>query len=242
MISPDTSIVMEYDATVESVVFSPDGTQLFVGPRYEAIDAFDLTGSFARTNFPNSRRNICLISHTDGALFYNDDDRRFSRRHPTLEQSRRQWFTSVVPFRYNLSPDSKWLAYNGLEDKSTVRLLDAASKDGIFFLPSAPADVTSITFSTDGRYVIGGLLTGALCIWRIADCTLMVDAQDADLVHCEEWPKILQAHDQRVTAVVCGADGHIYSACEGAWLFNRISRALPSHLKQHGHPRQLLAK
>jgi WD40 repeat protein/tetratricopeptide (TPR) repeat protein len=189
-----------HTAQTHSVVFSPDGTQLYSGGVDEGggrIKAWDWrTGA--------ELWSVVAAPEGWGALVRVSNDGQWLASNACWENI--LWrVSSGEPQRYAelsengswpaLSPDGKWIAF---WEEGRVRLVHVGDTSRFLNVPYSPESVQDfgsfVAFSPNASIVASGMPDGKIRLWKVSDGTLL---------------RTLDGHAQRVWSVIFSPDGQL---------------------------------
>ena len=202
------NIVFDYESSVTSMAFSPDGNWLALGDYNNIILMWSVTD-------PNAPPILFEIEEHKGDVFnvfsvaFSPDSKWLASgssdetirlwsvadpsQAPILLEGHKSWVVSVA-----FSPDGNWLA-SGSSD-NTIRLWSVAGPSQTpILLEGHKQDVNSVAFSPDGRWLASGSNDDTIRLWSISD-----PSQAPILLGHEN----LENHEGDVDHVVFSPDGN----------------------------------
>ncbi|MGB7329303.1 MAG: WD40 repeat domain-containing protein, partial [Rubripirellula sp.] len=215
-----------FSTTIESLAFSPDGSQIAVGTRYEPIQVIRLSDPSKITLVNSERRNEDLAFTPDGHLVRSPKSNLLVLGDVSEPQSTtllaKVGDTNIR--RLACSPDGTWFAATASFDSDTALVHQTEKGLVEYTLSGEHADLRSLRFSDDGTAVVAGSLGGAVMRWDLAPIAESPDPKKPIR------PSIRHlCHDAPVTAIAMNASGTIISGAENGaiviWNPNQPVRA-----------------
>ncbi|MEM6691114.1 MAG: WD40 repeat domain-containing serine/threonine protein kinase [Planctomycetota bacterium] len=166
-----TTRLTGFDATVESLEFSPSGRRLAVGIRYEPIQIIDLEETSKRQYVPSQRRNEMLSFRDENTMIITPTTKKsvcydlMAESASTLTGSSNGNHLSKAV----VSRCGRWLLchYHASPIFSLKDLEETDCEPMQCFIDSGL--VTSIAISPDGSHVVIGTSTGSVAAWNTHD-------------------------------------------------------------------------
>jgi WD40 repeat protein/serine/threonine protein kinase len=155
--------------TVNSVAFSPDGTQLLSASWDNTVRAWDVVSGEGR---------VAFAGHTDRVLSVAFSPDGITAASASRDKTIRLWEVAtgeeIRLLRGNdsdvtsvtFSPDGRLIASASLDD--TVRIWDVASGRIQQIMTAHTNDVNTVAFSPDGSLLLSGSSDGSVRLWAVA--------------------------------------------------------------------------
>lgn len=158
-----------------SVTFSPDGTQVAAGVKYDEVLIWRISGGDPIQIIQNasvSGHDFHLSYSPDGTLLavacsYNVYVIQISDGQILFRLSTTQTGTNDVAF----SPDGNFIAATSEND---ILIWDVSDGSLVQTLHGHTAEVTSLAYSPDGSLLVSGSYDDTIRVWRISDGRLLL--------------------------------------------------------------------
>jgi WD40 repeat protein len=162
--------LLDFPATVESLAFSPDGNRLAVGNRYEPVQIVNLAEPQSRQIIDSSRRCEDLVWSDDGRrVLLTPETGKLRACDPNTGEISADFKAVEKVHRFAWSPDQRWIAYT-VALKPVLYVLDTwAPGKTALELTHRNGIAQSISFSSDGKNLYCGLISGHLLKWDTSD-------------------------------------------------------------------------
>ncbi|EMI53851.1 serine/threonine-protein kinase [Rhodopirellula sallentina] len=214
--------LMGFDATVESLAFTPDCKQIAVGCRYEPVRVISLENPMERFEFPSERRNVTTLINAHNELVYTNKDREYSAF--DLSSRRRRF---LFGYEGTLGAMDLITASGDSSRYCCVRMggaqvqINDVEGDQLFrfYFDSTCGPVTSVKMTDDGNRLIMGTLGGGVGVWDLPDMQeqkrFAIERGENNAVPIEVEPTEYSVrHRGKVTEVVLDESGRIFSGGE----------------------------
>ncbi|WP_146534703.1 WD40 repeat domain-containing serine/threonine protein kinase [Rubripirellula reticaptiva] len=197
--------------TIESLAFSPDGSQIAVGTRYEPIHVFNLSDPSQVSLVTSDRRNEDLAFTPDDLLLHSPESNHLVLGSVTAPHSTKLLAEVGSPNirRLACSPDGTWFAAVASSDSHTALVHQTENELVEYTLLGEHSDLRSLRFSDDGTAVVAGTLGGAVLLWDLATITETTDPKMPIRPSVQHL-----CHDASVTAIAMNRAGNIISGAE----------------------------
>ena len=235
---PYDGILIGHTDAVNSVSYSPDGSQLVSGSTDGTVKLWDVSTEGITTTFTGHTDAVTSVAFSpDGVLFASASlDNTIKLWNVSTEENigtligHTDAVTSVA-----FSPDGTLLA-SGSDDE-TVKLWDVQTHTDIATLEGYTDAITSVVFSPDGTLLASGSSRNAVKLWDVEthtniatlvryrnhtsvsfspDGTLLASGSQDDVylwdVETKEYIGIFKAHTDAVTSVAFSPDGTLIAS------------------------------
>ena len=208
-----------FPATVESLAFSPDAQQLFVGPRYESIEMCSLNPNRSASiqsvrSFTSDRRNdeLCLLDGGRQLVSYclPKTLRRYATQTGEILEEKT---LAYQPHHVASSLDGKWIAVSNFHNPS-VELYSAGTLAAPrFVLRNSIGATQSIVFAPTSDRLISGLRNGGIIAWDLHSASNDL-AKNAELPLEIEQDFYLSPHTSPVSSIAVSESAEIVSGSD----------------------------
>ena len=239
--APYGGVLMGHTDAVNSVSYSPDGTQLLSGAADGTVKLWDVSMEGIITTFHGHTASVTSVAFSpDGVLFAST----------SLDNTIKLWNVSTEENNVTLSghtdgvtsvafsPNGTTLA-TGSNDK-TVKLWNVETHENIATLETDARNIQSLTFSPDGSLLAYASQSDAVELWNVEtqtyigrfarywnhtsvafspDGTLLTSSSQDDVclwdLETKEYIGILKGHTETVTSVAFSPDGTLIASGSG---------------------------
>lgn len=206
-----------FSTTVAALAFSPDGTRIAIGCRYQNVVVQSLTSASDRVMIESDRRNEDLAFTRDGnqlLVFCRPDTiRMYDSNNGQVAQ---QLSIDFQPHRVALSPRNSWIAVSDFHNP-IIRLYARDNLDRVeAVLSQSYGDTQCIAFSDSGDRLVAGLRSGGVVCWDLSElrqARLASDVPHSVSPLCHQTPL-----SEPVSAVVFGSEDTVICGGENGLL------------------------
>ncbi|MCI0688656.1 MAG: hypothetical protein L0Y54_15685 [Sporichthyaceae bacterium] len=165
---PSVAAGAHHTDRVESLAYSPDGTNLLSGSFDATVKLWQLNQGTVETIVQGPIRVDAVAFSPDGRLFATGDGSGLITLHDAATRAElHTWTTGSSVNDLAFSQDSTTLA--AAEGDGTVGLWDVANRTQLAALRQHTGQATTLEFSPDGRYLASGGEDQTVVIWTTAN-------------------------------------------------------------------------